>query len=376
MPATRPNLILDEQAFQGLLAAAFTVQQHNDRQKQSSNSAAPTDKPQPAGDLAELCAHCGAPIATEASSCPACGEEGLRPGERLQRTWASMWQLSQEQGVRHEPSDIAAAQEALPFHHLGEGLPLDDPPSAVSTSFPNARASRAKAPTASSNYFPDVSATQSSAAVTSVRRALPESSREKIEWPPEHPDRSQRPVPASALSTGEADVLDESLPASSLAVPPLDDSLIVDSLPDEDSLTDFSLDDPSLADPTAETAAMNGGPFQRLLRKLRLDRADFYLGMAFLIAAAALLWPAATSSQYNLSPWKRALVAMGIAETPPPAAHYRGDPDIKVWVDTHAALYYCPGDDLYGKSPDGHFTTQREAQADRFEPAQRSACIQ
>ena len=70
------------------------------------------------------------------------------------------------------------------------------------------------------------------------------------------------------------------------------------------------------------------------------------------------------------------LIAVGIAEEAPPVVHYRGDPDMKVWVDTHTALYYCPGDELYGKSKDGHFTTQREAQADRFEPAERSACVQ
>ena len=70
------------------------------------------------------------------------------------------------------------------------------------------------------------------------------------------------------------------------------------------------------------------------------------------------------------------LVAIGIAEAPEPVVHYRGDPTLKVWVDTHTALYYCPGDELYGKSPDGHFSTQREAQTDRFEPAERSACVQ
>ncbi len=56
--------------------------------------------------------------------------------------------------------------------------------------------------------------------------------------------------------------------------------------------------------------------------------------------------------------------------------HHSGDPNMKVWVDTHTALYYCPGDELYGQSPDGHFTTQGEAQQDRFEPAERSACVE
>ena len=68
-------------------------------------------------------------------------------------------------------------------------------------------------------------------------------------------------------------------------------------------------------------------------------------------------------------------MAVGIAEAPSSTIQYHGDPNIKVWVDPHAALYYCGGDELYGKSPDGYFTTQHEAQLDNFEPAERSACV-
>jgi hypothetical protein len=34
MPSNRPNLILDEQAFQDLLSAAYTIQEHGDLLKQ------------------------------------------------------------------------------------------------------------------------------------------------------------------------------------------------------------------------------------------------------------------------------------------------------------------------------------------------------
>ena len=89
----------------------------------------------------------------------------------------------------------------------------------------------------------------------------------------------------------------------------------------------------------------------------------------------ALLWPSAMSPHSRLRPWERMLVAMGIAEAPSSTIQYHGDPNIKVWVDPHAALYYCGGDELYGKSPDGYYTTQHEAQLDNFEPAERSACV-
>jgi hypothetical protein len=67
-------------------------------------------------------------------------------------------------------------------------------------------------------------------------------------------------------------------------------------------------------------------------------------------------------------------VTIGIAEAPAPVVHLHGDPGLAVWVDPHTALYYCPGEEQYGKTADGRFSPQREAQMDRFEPAGRSAC--
>ncbi len=110
--------------------------------------------------------------------------------------------------------------------------------------------------------------------------------------------------------------------------------------------------------------------------KLHFQRADLYLGVAVFVAAIALLWPAAGAPQRAaLGPWERALVALGIAEAPAaPVVHLHGDPGIAVWVDPHSALYYCPGEEQYGKTTDGRFSSQREAMMDRFEPASRSAC--
>ena len=68
------------------------------------------------------------------------------------------------------------------------------------------------------------------------------------------------------------------------------------------------------------------------------------------------------------------LVELGLAEVPSPASSAQGRPDARVWVDVHTALYYCEGSDLYGKTPEGRFTTQREAQQDQFEPASESFC--
>ena len=119
---------------------------------------------------------------------------------------------------------------------------------------------------------------------------------------------------------------------------------------------------------------------QRAFRtiRLRMRRRDAVLAMAsvalLLILAVWSWWPAAPASS-NLTWFESLLIELGLAEVPPraPAVHL-GNPDVRVWVDVHTALYYCPGSDLYGKTPGGQFTTQRDAQQDQFEPATGAVC--
>ena len=112
-----------------------------------------------------------------------------------------------------------------------------------------------------------------------------------------------------------------------------------------------------------------------LRANLRFQRSNLYLAGAVLVAGLALLWPTASSPRRAvLSPWEKALVTLGLADAPEPAAHLPGDPALQVWVDPHSALYYCPGEEQYGKTVDGRFSSQREAQMDRFEPAGHLAC--
>jgi DNA-binding NarL/FixJ family response regulator len=68
----------------------------------------------------------------------------------------------------------------------------------------------------------------------------------------------------------------------------------------------------------------------------------------------------------------KTLVQVGLRTVPPPM--YEGNPNTKVWVDLHTALYYCPGAQLYGRTGKGKFTKQHDALADHFEPATRKAC--
>ncbi len=116
---------------------------------------------------------------------------------------------------------------------------------------------------------------------------------------------------------------------------------------------------------------------------LSRHRADLWVGLSIILLLLALSgwgtrsvsYPAQskTPPQPSLSLFEKMLVSLGLAEAPP-APVSLGNPKIRVWVDLHTALYYCPGSELYGKTPGGKFTTQRDAQMDQFEPAARKNC--
>jgi ribosomal protein L40E len=298
---TRPNLILDEQSFQSLLAAAFTIQEHNDLMKRAEQGPATTDVEQESerdtgresgsdaerkAEASSICPHCGALKSEEATRCESCGREQYRPGERLQRNWASMWMMSKEQGLWREPP--AEVDEATP----GIGK----------------------------------------AARQNSKDSDEELAAEELDLA--NPDRANPDCVVEALQLSASDDHDTSHHDANFW----------------QGLADFRA-------------------------KLLFHRADVYLGAAVLVAVLALLWPAARAPRRAaLSPMQRLLVTVGLAEVPAPAVHLQGDPGIQVWVDPHTALYYCPGEEQYGKTADGRFGTQREAQIDRFEPAARSVC--
>jgi putative methionine-R-sulfoxide reductase with GAF domain len=133
-----------------------------------------------------------------------------------------------------------------------------------------------------------------------------------------------------------------------------------------------------------------------VVRFWRSRRGDFYLAVAVILVVVAIRWGiwsnhsvGATGRGTNvsgsanrgkqpapdadLSAFDKLLISLGLAEAPE-TPEYRGNPDTQVWVDSHTALYYCPGSDLYGKTSQGKLTSQRDAQLDQFEPADRKAC--
>jgi hypothetical protein len=156
------------------------------------------------------------------------------------------------------------------------------------------------------------------------------------------------------------------------------------------NLTDWS----SAASARASLERLSSGQQTRtVLQFWNRHRGDIYLAIAVVLVLCVILWAMGSGSRVKATPtapsasgartkpardvglsfFDRVLIELGVADAPdtPPD---RGSPGVQVWVDLRTALYYCPGADLYGKTPKGKFTTQREAQLDQFEPAYRKAC--
>jgi ribosomal protein L40E len=357
MPSNRPNLTLDEQSFQGLLSAAFTIQQHNDRRR-LAQPAPEEPEAQPDPEANTVCPHCGALKSAEASQCESCGLDELRPGERLQRNWASMWLMSQEQNVW----PVRSAE-------IREAAPTDAKPLEVKRN-PQAHTAR---DFSASNFLAGPVANE----VTN----------EPISPDPTDTMQDRAHTQSVLGKSGFEELPAETKWATAATENEATDNEATEDFPPEDAdLTlqpfQFSANDDSLLDDSSTTRTTIDASPSSLLQQiadlrvtLRFRRADLYLGAAVLVSALALLWPAASMPRRGaLGPWERALVTLGIAEAPAPVVHLQGDPGIDVWVDPHTALYYCPGEEPYGKTPNGRFSSQREAQMDRFEPASRSAC--
>ncbi len=374
MSSKRPNLTLDAQSFQELLSAAFTIQEHNDHLRQAQPSPVKPEAP-PEPEAKSVCQQCGAPKPTDSSLCQSCGLEEFRPGERMQRKWASMWLMSQEQVLWPERTQETreATEKDVPPRAVGR-TPLThsvcDPASSGLLDLPVARA----------------------AAKETIAQEKTETIHDRVHrksaFDDPALDDNDPALDDPALDTSARDQAaaeNEWTTAATEALAPEDSYLAIrrfqSSARDDPSPTEATIEattdqaTEATTDPSASATRSLIQRFADLRVTLRFHRADIYLGVAVFVAAVALLWPTAGSPRpAALGPWERALVAIGIAEAPPPVIHLQGGPGTEVWVDPHTALYYCEGEEQYGKTADGRLTSQREAQMDRFEPAGRSAC--
>ena len=67
---------------------------------------------------------------------------------------------------------------------------------------------------------------------------------------------------------------------------------------------------------------------------------------------------------------ERLLAASRRSESP----RVQGDPQARVWVDTHTGVYLCQGTAGFGKTNPGRYMTQQQARFDGFRPAYEKKC--
>jgi hypothetical protein len=340
MSSTRPTLRLDEQSFQDLLAAAFTIQEHNTKRKNLTANR-------------KLCGQCGSALPDGKDTCTHCASDPgeLRTGERLQRNWASLWLMSQERGL--QATAEAEKEEKEEVEEVEE--------------FEKEKDLTLKTEAVAGNHF------SSGIRISEAEEEL-EPVSDLISGLQRPPDIDPEEEHEEEHEEQEASVGD----ARSVSESEEDEALIpVEAVAGELATSTESAELGPRAFRWADLAV-----WKKPL-KLRFDRSDFYLGLSIVVAAFALIWAGTSSSvtkpvspaqhRVQLTLWEQALVGLGLAEAPDPPV-YHGDPKVQVWVDPHTALYYCAGEEQYGKTSDGHFTSQREAQMDQFEPSERAAC--
>ena len=287
--------------------------------------------------LAEApCQHCGNMLATGEVFCGSCGTSRTAvPGKDLQSKWATLWNLRQ-------------ATEGLPTPAADDTDSFIEPSSSVD-------------------------ATETA----------------------DNPDTHAVPESPSLETSNDSLALAENRPDALAATESTDDALVpVTAAKVEPRVWLRSI---AVSPPAVQLR----GFWQKTKVFARTHRGDLALGASFVLFLITIIWAVSvdhsTTSAASgaatpptagapakpkrkqaqpppkLSFFEQLLVSVGLAE-PPPAPSYSGNPNIPVWVDVHTALYYCPGTDLYGKTPQGKIASQRDAQQDQFEPASRKVC--
>jgi hypothetical protein len=273
-----------------------------------------------------VCPQCGYQFGDQELFCGRCGTArpaGTSPSGDLQSKWASMWHLQQAaENKQHEETEPATEDHELSLPTLAEDRPSHE---------------------TSSELSPEL--------------------QKVMEQFSEEPDEAE-------VASGH------------------DSALVIDGEVAEDALATAVPEAGKTPSPWASATKANKW-LESLNPKspggiwLAKHRADLYVAGAVVLLLIVLsgwgMRPAdnrtqsKNSAQPNLTLFEKLLINLGLAETPPTPV-YLGNPNASVWVDLHTALYYCSDSDLYGKTPGGKFTTQRDAQLDQFEPAARKNC--
>ena len=290
----------------------------------ASDSSASSKRPSDV--LAAQCRVCGRPFLANEAFCGNCSMPRVAgaAAENLQGKWASLWYMQQAQETQSQET-IEEREVSAPAQHGSDSGDLHTQQE--------------------EDVAPPVDETET----------LPGS----VWRRPGKMGESARPQPPSAFTRPLA-------PDAGIEDAPAQDAVI--------KIKNATLQDP-ISPPSWDDAIRAAWGRARQALRQRMGRRIALAAMAAMALIFVLViwaWPAPAS---HLTWFESLLVKLGIAEVPQrtPVAP-AGNPDVQVWVDVHTALYYCPGSDLYGKTPGGKFATQRDAQQDHFEPATGSLC--
>ena len=338
---------MDEEAFQQLLSAAFVMQEHNSRLKKggvakpeapakpavTAREFSPLQQPvtpdsvslPPAKVKAEHhCTECGRMLADDEFFCGNCGNPRAREGAggALQKSWASLWEMHHAE----DPATGAVEVESKPWSGKAISPERND----------------------EIELFPSE--------LEEIVAQFGSEDKDEFE------EKENILEPASA--------------ATALITAPSQHIATVEEDQETPSATPWG----SAAKTRAWFDSLKAQQPSRdwLAEQWRVHRGIIYIGFGALVLLVVIFqWMAQPSSSSELSPFEEMLVSLGLAEAPaqqPTAQISPGNPNTKVWVDLQTALYYCPGAELYGKTPKGRYSTQLEAQRDQFNPSTRKAC--
>ncbi|MGA8489502.1 MAG: GAF domain-containing protein [Terriglobales bacterium] len=276
-----------------------------------------------------VCPQCGYQFGEQELFCGRCGTarpagaSSSEPSGDLQSKWASMWHLQQAaENKQHEEAEAAPEENELRLRLLADDRPSDETSSELSPELQNMM-----------EQFSD--------------------------------------EPGEAQAVAE----DDSAP-------------VIDGEVADQALVPAAVEPGKTQSPWASATKANKW-LESLNPKspggiwLAKHRADLYVAGAVVLLLIVLsgwgMRPAESHVQSknppqpNLTLFEKLLINLGLAETPPTPV-YLGNPNASVWVDLHTALYYCSDSEQYGKTSEGKYTTQRDAQMDQFEPAARKNC--
>lgn len=338
----------------------------------------------PEGQEDHNCKHCGNELAPGEVFCAACGTSRSSVTHNdLQSKWAALWNLRKVGGP-------LASTESQPYESVIKPLPKSE-----SVLKP--------APSAESVIKPEP--------YESVILPLPEPDKAKFantsgatdQPPPEARETLFTPIPDVAETVSEQANQDTLLSKSQLGSSEAHSDSII---PPEEPLTAAKTpEDPNLLQSIAVSPPTTqlGAFWQKHKGFIKKHPGDLALGAAASLFLITILWAVSSNSpttsadsgaqqqgtQTTATPPKpkkrqappapkvsffdQVLIGLGLAD-PPAAPSYTGNPNVPVWIDVHTALYYCPGSDLYGKTPQGRIASQHDAQLDQFEPASRKVC--